>query len=560
LTLSRLKNWLLEELEADRRTFAIAYVALLPLYLAPLFVARYLPGLDLPFHLSMADMLGKEGRADSAYAALYQGTLGFHPYSLHYWALRLLGLVLPLMVAQKVLVAAYVAGLPLGAAALLGACGRSRIPALLAFPLAYNLTLHYGFVAFALSLPLLLLVLATFARLLSSPEASWANLVTAGAGALALFLCHLQNFLFGSCAVLAFVALSGAAWKRRLQALAALVPGAAALLGWQLSARFANHPGEDRGSLAYAWNALKVERLSDLEGHTFLQDALGRLAMIHQHLLKGFYDGSDARAARAVLLVVLAYFALGLWGQGEGRPSWQSKPRLVVAGWVVFLGAVLAYLGLPHHLRALELMTFYPRFSVLLVLMALLAIPGSLRNLGGAVRPLLLLPALVVGGLYGQDLLRLYRLYDREVQDFSAVVERTPPGGKALGLVFDRSSRVLSVESALMGMPSLYPVLRPSAGSMTSLLYCGMRHMPCRRKEPPVAIPELDPWTPEQWAPEKAIDFFDYFFVRLPPPGSPIFAGATPRVELLAQSGSWLVYRRKPAPVAGAVPPDARAP
>jgi hypothetical protein len=51
----------LRQLDGDARAFGLGYLLLLPLYLAPLFVARYLPGLDLPFHLSMADMLGKAG-------------------------------------------------------------------------------------------------------------------------------------------------------------------------------------------------------------------------------------------------------------------------------------------------------------------------------------------------------------------------------------------------------------------------------------------------------------------------------------------------------------------
>ena len=77
---------------------------------------------------------------------------------------------MPLLAAHKAIVAAYVAALPLAAASLLAACRRSRVPALLAFPLAYNLALHYGFISFALSLPLLLVLLAQVVRLLTAPD------------------------------------------------------------------------------------------------------------------------------------------------------------------------------------------------------------------------------------------------------------------------------------------------------------------------------------------------------------------------------------------------------
>ena len=211
-------------LDPDARTFGIGYLLLLPLYLAPLFVARFLPGLDLPFHLSMVDMLTKQGEASSPYQPYYEGGFAVAPYAAHYLALRVFGLVLPLMAAHKVVVGLYVAAFPLAAALLLGACGRSRVPALLAFPLAYNLSLHYGFVSFALSLPVVFLLLACLAQFLKEPETKfWLGGATALA-AILLFLCHLQNFLYGVCAGLSFLAFAGCAWRRRLLGLATLLP------------------------------------------------------------------------------------------------------------------------------------------------------------------------------------------------------------------------------------------------------------------------------------------------------------------------------------------------
>ena len=101
-------------------------------------------------------MLGKRGSAASPYAAFYEGSLRLAPYAAHYLMLVALGKVMNLLRAQ-----ADRGALHRGDAALHGvaalACGRSRVPALLAFPLAYNLTLHYGFISFALSLPVLML-------------------------------------------------------------------------------------------------------------------------------------------------------------------------------------------------------------------------------------------------------------------------------------------------------------------------------------------------------------------------------------------------------------------
>src|SRR5687767_10609583 len=161
---------LFRKTDPDAQAFGFGYLVLLPLFLAPLLVTRFLPGLDLPFHLAMADMLGKNGSPTDPYRELYQGRLGLEPYAVHYMLLRLLGGAASLMTAHKIIVGVYVAALPLSLAALLGAARRSRLPALLAFPLAYNLTLHYGFISFALSLPMLLVLLAALGRFLLADE------------------------------------------------------------------------------------------------------------------------------------------------------------------------------------------------------------------------------------------------------------------------------------------------------------------------------------------------------------------------------------------------------
>jgi hypothetical protein len=55
--------------------------------------------------------------------------------------------------------------------------------------------------------------------------------------------------------------------------------------------------------------------------------------------------------------------------------------------------------------------------------------------------------------------------------------------------------------------------------------------------------------------PDEAVWFFDYFFVRSPPPRHLFFGSLISKVELLAQQGSWLVYRRKPGAKPDPTPP-----
>jgi hypothetical protein len=53
---------------------------------------------------------------------------------------------------------------------------------------------------------------------------------------------------------------------------------------------------------------------------------------------------------------------------------------------------------------------------------------------------------------------------------------------------------------------------------------------------------------------------FDYYFVRSLPPGFDLFRGYHGMVELLAQSGNWMVFRKRPGPLVGDPPPPAPPP
>lgn len=526
--------------------FAVAFLVLLPFYLGPLFVTPLLPGLDLPFHLSLIDMLAKDGRPGSPYAPFYEGTLGLGPYSAYYIAVLVLGRPFGLLLAHKIVVAAYVAGMPLSVAAVLGACGRSRVPALLAFPLAYNLTLHYGFISFALSVPVLFWLLAEIARFQLQPRASARDWLLTTMAAIALYLCHLQNFLYGLCAALAFVLFSGAPWRRRLGALGALAPSLLGLMWWKRHATYAGGLNDIRNSPMYAYQSLKWSRLADLGGGTrpIRSDVAQRILTLPGHVLRGFADMVDMRATQTLFTLIAAYAMLGLWGLQEPRPP-GPRPRLGLAAWLVCLGALLAYLALPHHLPNYEITTFFPRFAAVLAASLLLLVPSGLRRFPDALRFLLPVPAVAFGVLYGRELTRHYRMYGAEVADFVALVDTIPPGKKVFGLLFDRSSRVMRVDSAFLGLPNFYPALRPGPGSMVPLLYCGMRHIPCRRTGD-FEGQEYSPWGPHVQVPSRTIPFIDYFITRSAPPADALFREGAPAVELVERRHEWALYRSRP--------------
>jgi hypothetical protein len=552
----RVWGWLARGRVPDAWCFAVGYVILLPFFLAPLFATRLLPGLDLPFHIAAADLLSKAGSPNSPYALYYDGRLGVAPYAAHFLALLVLGKVMSLLAAHKLIIVLYVAGLPLAAASLLAACRRNRVPALLAFPLAYNLTLHYGFVSFALSLPVVLLLLSAVARLALAhgrrPVLAW-WLVTA-ALAFLLYLFHLQNFLYGVCAASAFAVLVPRSWRRKLLALVALLPSLAILVHWHLSSPPVT--GQARLTLAGTWQIIKAHRLADLSGRTLTADLWNRILLIPSHAMRAFVDEINVPACQILCLIMGVYALAGTVAAFSRKPGASTFRRwpLAVASAIAFLGALGAYLALPHHLQEMELMTFFPRFSVLVLLMFLPIVPGGLLRLRGGLAVLLPVPAVVFGIAYGRQLYQHYGAYGAEIAGFVEVAQKTPAGGKALGLVFDRRSRVMQIDSALVGVPNFYPALRPAPGSMVPPAYCGLRHMPCRCKISRDFV--TNPWAPQRFAPAKMLEIFDYFFVRSLPPGFDLFRGYHGMVDLIGSSGTWAAYRKRPGPIVADLPPS----
>lgn len=531
----------------DLRCFQLCWALLLPLYLLPLALSRFLPGLDLPFHLAIADMLRKAGPA-SPYA-LYEGHLGVAPYAVHYGLLHLLGLVLPLNVAHKIIMAVYVAGMPLALGRLLGACGRSRLPALLGFPLAYNMSVHYGFISFALSVPVLLWLLAETAALTApkddddddEPGSPLWGAARVAAVALLLFFCHLQNFVFGVGGALGFILLCGAPLRRRLLAAAALLPSLGLLAAWQLGSRFETAA---RSDLGYALRLIWRTRKSNVET-TVPADLWARTEVFPQHLLKGFTDRHDQIAAAAILGAIALYIVVGVALRLARRPGERSPARLRLAGLGALCLGLGLYYGMPHHLREFELMTFYPRFAGCVAALLCLLVPGWLLRCPPRWLPLLALPALLPSLGHGFELCRHYLDFGRETADFAAVLDKTPPGGRVLGLVYARPSRVFSNESLLVGLPSYYPVERAAPSSMVPLTYCGMRHMPCRLRNPVDKPPDPGAWSPGNLETQRALGYFDYFFVRSGPSVERIFGRRAADVEELARAGTWVVYRRR---------------
>ncbi len=131
----------------------LLFGALIAVHLLPVWLFEFIPTQDGPAHLSLTNLLRLYDRPEGAFLREY-----FLPNreAIPNWFIFLvLGKLLaflPVPVAEKVLVSAYVVLLPLSVRYALGALGRSSFLSLLAFPFVYSFLFWMGFYNFCFSL------------------------------------------------------------------------------------------------------------------------------------------------------------------------------------------------------------------------------------------------------------------------------------------------------------------------------------------------------------------------------------------------------------------------
>ncbi|MFV2056479.1 MAG: hypothetical protein ACC707_08415 [Thiohalomonadales bacterium] len=158
----------------------------------PLWLVDYLPSIDLPQHAAQVAVMLNYGDVDSGYQDIFRMNW-FTPYLFGYGILYLLGLVLPLSIAAKLLLSiSFIATLFLSRA-LLQQYGSDKNLAWLIIPINYSFAFYWGFFTFIVSIPFFLLYLLAVHRYLQAPTRKQGIIL--GIGSIGLFFSHF--ILFG---------------------------------------------------------------------------------------------------------------------------------------------------------------------------------------------------------------------------------------------------------------------------------------------------------------------------------------------------------------------------
>jgi hypothetical protein len=353
----------------ERRWFVAAFVLLAVASVLPIWIIRYHPLPDHADHLAAASIWHNYNNPRFDFQRYYELSLGASPYWVYYGAMHLLAYPLGLDLANRVLLTAYLVGVPLGLWTLTRRFERSAWLSLFGFPIAWTFNFTIGFISFALGMAIVPFALALFDRFCEKPGiARGIAAAVVGGG---LFFCHLLP------------------WGMYL--------GAAGLIGLLYGFR----PRKALIARFCVWAAaLAAGLLVVLRGSTLhMGGVAGRLAWVRTAFpdaIRSFYDwvwngwqGHDDEICVAFLGIAWVGLMVTGWRK-RGEFRW-----LDLRAAACFLTAITAYFVLP---RSLTSPAYWwginVRFAVFTVLFATLLVRGPIR---GARR--WLLAPLVAGAL-----------------------------------------------------------------------------------------------------------------------------------------------------------------
>lgn len=472
------------------------------------FFITYPPMIDVPQHAAQVSLLDSMLRGESAFAEEYE--LNFlTPYLLGYGTWLIASQILGLHLALSFILALAFIGTY---AAFIQLRRRFGAPSTLD-PLAvagfFGFAFEWGMLTFLLSVPVGLLFLAFFLDFLRD-ESFKRGLVAALVGAL-LIASHGLVFAY-------FFVLSGCFALEKLRRtrsfpqkeLLLFVPLALVAILYSLRA----------DELSPLW---ADPRGSYVQGAGFARRAY---QLLH-YQLSAF--APKAWHLAAVIALLLSPLLLAL------RPSKEPARYLPLGFFLVYFFTV------PHD--AMDTSLLWQRFS-LLFLPSFALIFDARDTLRSSRAAHIASLALVIGVAFILlPALGRMRAFDRETEDFRAVLEALPAEKRALALIYDRKSPAAENPAAYVHFASWYAAEK---GGLVDFNFAWFPPQIVRYKKE--AAPEVRPsfeWRPNRFRELKHCDRYDYLIVRgeLTHPARLLRGTSCPHQFALSE-GTWTVFER----------------
>ncbi len=487
-------------------------------------------------------MLHRINDPSTVYPKLFAIRAELTPYLGYYYAVSFLNWFLPLEIANKVFLSAYVVGMPLSLAFLLRSLRRPAWPSLLSLPFAYGDSFAWGFINYCSALPISFFACGLMVRAIVEPDRRKSSAVGLALSLVLTLLFHVQVFAFLGFALpllllttrapddAADARLSGK-WLRswlaaRAAGLVATIP-AIALFGIWVVGRVGEPADVEYGAPWKAWGPLLSP--SNLSFKSFAQNR-DELFVVLANVLR---DGSDRYALYAVAIVAVAAVLLGSIPRTRNVSAEGTVER-----WRIFALAVITlalYFALPFDIRGYMyyLNTRYAHLAAALLICAVPPVrPAAARFLA--------MGAVGSAALLGVVLARGFATFGGEASALDRLAPLCPPAPMIMGLIFNPSSRTVTHPVYLHSAATL----ALERGGATNFSFARTAHSPIRyRGAPPPTFPSE--WRPDQFDYASQGRAYSAFLVRGADPAQVFGPLLGSELELAGRADGFYLVRRR---------------
>jgi hypothetical protein len=488
--------------------------------LAPIAASRYVPLIDLPFHVTSGATFAHY--FNPSYHFKEQFTLHplESPYMSMYALVAVLTLVFPVLIAAKIAVACMLLLVPVGLAVLFHGAKKSPLLGLLGLGLLWGNLTQWGFLSYMTALGLFAMVVGFTMMVVDRPTRL--RQLGLALALLALFFTHMFRFPFAAAAVVGTAIVLYPATKRIAPVVLPLLPAALLFAVWwkirpnslggkvelgfhpeRLAAEFANvmidgfKDDGPRRAMALGFDAAWV-----------LAAVAANHAVVRRARRFRRFTAWDAGVTIAPLACAAVFFALFLIMPMWIGSWWYVYPREATAAVIILYGAC-PDLPRPWPLRA--------------ALVALIAIPPAIAASRVATR---------------------FATFDPITADFYQITRQIPQAPKLFYMIFDHSGTNRST-SPFLHLPAY---VQAEKGGWLSWHFAIWNQSPIRYREGlgAVVVPRTPPnweWTPRQFK-LSMTPFFDWFLVRQATSPDALFA-PDPSIVRVDHVGMWWLYQRR---------------
>jgi len=482
--------------ENDQLFYVVLLLAVAPLWLAP-----YLPGIDIPGHVATVTAVSEIWRNNPVFTELFEINW-FTPYLAGTLILYLLALVMPVGIAVKVILSIVIIATPILTGRLLEAMGGDPRWKWLTIPSTYSFAFYWGFFPFLTAVPLgLVLILLTF-RFSREPTV----IMGLGIAAYSILLFFSHLLVLGFSSMLALAWLAGTHYRHISRLMLLSVPYTASLpfialwmAGTQSSGTYMGRNLFNFGPLSLRLQELIVQP-SGLDGKFF--------------------------AVSLIVTAVIIGIPIAAGAKLTKRPE---RWAMAVCGFATFM-IFPAY--------ALGTAFLYQRFGLYLPLLWFIlwekpAIDKYRWHWIGMVAVILWATTNVVR----------FATFSIETREFDKIISIMEPGKRVAAM----SAALHSTQFAYpvyMHFPSWYQAKKRGVVDFNFGAFYGTMARYKSAKQPPYGSGLA--WNPGafRWAANNG-DSYDYFLVRAGVDVSAtIFKEHRSNVELVAREGWWWLYKQ----------------